>query len=149
MYDEYSSRPTRPYGRSFYGTLVPFPMSCFGLALLTDLAYWKTDSVLWETCSVWLLASGLVVAGLAVLGGLIDMVRSRKMRGLEQHWPTVVCQLVAMCLALLDVLVHSRDGYTAVVPEGLILSALTVIVILIGVALDRPRGRPLATRGLA
>ena len=138
MSNDYFDRPTRPFGRSLYGMLVPLPMSCFALALLTDLAYWKTDSVLWETFSVWLLALGLIVAGLAVLGGVVDLVRSRNVRGLEQSLPTVVLQLVAIGLALVNVLVHSRDGYTAVVPEGLILSALTVLALLVGAVLDRP-----------
>jgi uncharacterized membrane protein len=34
-------------------------------------------------------------------------------------------------LALLNVFVHSRDGYTAVVPTGLTLSACVVAILLI------------------
>ena len=149
MHEDDPTYRTRPYARTLYGTLIPFPLSCFALALLTDLAYWKTDSVLWETISVWLLAFGLLVAALAVLGGVVDLVRSRRVRGLERSWPTVVCQLVAMGLALVNVLVHSRDGYTAVVPEGLILSTVTFVLILAGVALDRPHARPFNARSLA
>lgn len=127
MYDDYG-RPD-PVGRSFYALLVPFPIACFILTLLTDLAYVATVSVLWETCSVWLLAVGLVVAALAVLAGIVDLVRSRRLRIPPRPWLRVVGEFVAFGLALVNVFVHSRDGYTAVVPEGLILSFVTVAVL--------------------
>lgn len=130
MYPDYSEPPNRRVGRSYYSTLASFPASCFVLALFTDLAYWKTASVLWETVSVWLLALGLIAAGLAVLGGLVDLVRSRRVRGLAQPGLRILGDLIATALAAINVLVHSRDGYTAVVPQGLILSALTVLVLL-------------------
>ena len=110
----------RAPGRSFYATLVPFPIACFVGTFLTDLAYMATDSVIWETFSVWLLTIGLVVAALAV----------RRVRGLGRPWMRVVGEFVAFGLALLNVFVHSRDGYTAVVPEGIILTVLVLIVTL-------------------
>ncbi len=125
-------------GRSFYAILVPFSIACFIGTLLTDLAYLATDSVLWETFSVWQLTIGLVVAALAVVGGIVDLVRSRRVRGLAQPWLRVLGQFVAFGLSLLNVFVHSRDGYTAVVPEGLILSALVVLVLIVTFILERP-----------
>ena len=124
-------------GRSFYATLVPFPIACFVGTFLTDLAYLATDSFVWETFSVWLLTIGLVVAGVAVLGGFVDIVRSRRVRGLARPWLRVVGELVAFGLSLVNVFVHSRDGYTAVVPEGLILSALVVLVLVATLVLGR------------
>ena len=124
-------------GRSFYATLVPFPIACFVGTFLTDLAYLATDSFVWETFSVWLLTIGLVVDGVAVLGGLVDLVRSRRVRGLARPWLRVVGELVAFSLSLVNVFVHSRDGYTAVVPEGLILSALVVLVLVATLVLGR------------
>ncbi len=118
-------------GRSFYATLVPFSTACFVGAFMTDLAYWATASVTWETFSVWLLAVGLIVAGFAVVAGLIDMVRSRRLAGLSQPLFSVSGHVVAFGLSLINVFVHSRDGYTAVVPQGLILSALVVLVLLV------------------
>jgi uncharacterized membrane protein len=49
-----------------------------------------------------------------------------------------------MLVALLNVFVHSRDGYTAVVPTGLTLSACVVAILLIfivtgGWSLTTPR----------
>ena len=138
----------RVQGRSYYATLVPFPIACFVGAFLTDLAYLATDSFVWETFSVWLLTIGLIVAGLAVLAGLADLVRSRRVRGLGRPWLRVLGEIVAFGLSLLNVFVHSRDGYTAVWPEGLILSALTVIV-LVATLFAQRRTLNIRTRGLA
>lgn len=130
MYPNYSDPPNRLVGRSYYSTLVGFPASCFILTFLTDLAYWKTASYLWETISVWLLVLGLLGAGLSLVGGIVDLVRSRRVRGLAQPAVRVLGHLVAAALSLVNVFVHSRDGYTAVVPQGVVLSALTVLVLL-------------------
>ena len=77
-------------------------------------------------------------AALAVLAGIVDLVRSRRVRGLGRPWMRVVGEFVAFGLALLNVFVHSRDGYTAVVPEGIILSALTVLVLIVTLFVGRP-----------
>jgi uncharacterized membrane protein len=46
-------------------------------------------------------------------------------------WPGVVGYAVAVLLSLFNAFVHSRDGYTAVVPTGLMLSALVVAVLIL------------------
>jgi uncharacterized membrane protein len=56
----------------------------------------------------------------------------------------VVGYAVAVLLSLMNAFVHSRDGYTAVVPTGLMLSGLVIVVLLltswVGMALEnRPR----------
>ena len=38
--------------------------------------------------------------------------------------------LLVMALSLVNVFVHSRDGYTAVVPTGLILSGIVVLILM-------------------
>lgn len=135
-------------GRSFYATLVPFPIACFIGTFLTDCAYVATDSYLWETFSVWLLTIGLVVAGVAIVAGVVDLVRSRRVRGLGRPWPRILGESVAFVLSLLNVFVHSRDGYTAVVPEGLILSAVVVLVLIATLVVGRSTVTPYRREGL-
>jgi uncharacterized membrane protein len=108
--------------------LVPFPIACFVGALVTDLAYWRTLDVLWERFSIWLIAAGLIVAGLAVIAGVIDAV-GRRIRTLA--WPHAVGYALALALSLINAFIHSRDGYTAVVPTGLMLSGLVVVILLV------------------
>ena len=130
MIDRQTRYTARTPGRSFYAALAPAPVVCFVGTLVTDLAYWRTVSVLWETFSVWLLTAGLIMAGATGLAGVIDLVRSRRTRFLAAPaWLHVLGHVVAFGLSLVNVFVHSRDGYTAVVPQGLLLSALVVIVL--------------------
>jgi uncharacterized membrane protein len=74
--------------------------------------------------------AGLVMAGFAVLAGLIDFIFSRRIRAMRPAWFHVVGSLIVIALSVLNAFVHSRDAYTAVVPQGLILSALVVIVMI-------------------
>ena len=39
--------------------------------------------------------------------------------------------IVALLLGLLNAFIHSRDGWTAVVPEGIILSGVTTLLLIV------------------
>jgi uncharacterized membrane protein len=108
---------------------VSFPIAYFTAAFVADLAYWQTADVLWETFSDWLITAGLITAGFAAIVFVIDLVRGKRSRTLA--WPHAVGYVLAVLLSLLNAFVHSRDGYTAVVPTGLTLSALVVAILLI------------------
>ncbi len=111
--------------------LLPFPFVCFIGTFVTDLAYWGSANMEWETFSVWLLTTGLVTAGLGVLAGWIDFFTHGRSRALIPSLPQFIGYAVVIILSLVNVFVHSRDGYTAVVPTGLILSAVVVLVLLL------------------
>lgn len=120
----------RVAGHPIHPMLVPFPIACFVGTLLTDLAYWKTAEMQWANFSAWLLFAGLVMGVLAAIAGLIDFFGNRRIRDLSHAWFHMVGNVVVMILAFSNALVHSRDAWTSVVPAGLILSALTVLVLL-------------------
>ncbi len=115
-------------GHPIHPMLVPFPIVCFVGALVTDLIYWGTAAGQWETFSIWLLTGGLIMAAFAVLAGLIDFVSSARIRSLAPAWPHVIGNALVVLLSIINAFVHSRDGYTAVVPTGLFLSALVVVL---------------------
>jgi uncharacterized membrane protein len=98
-------------------------------ALVTDLVYWQIPNVLWERFSIWLITAGLITAGLAAIAYAIDLAGGRRID--RPAWPGVVGYTLAVLLSLLNAFVHSRDGYTAVVPTGLMLSGLVVVVLLL------------------
>ena len=131
MIRSYTLPPARAAKALIHPLLVPFPVVCFFGALGTDLAYWRSTSFLWETFSVWLLAAGLVMAALAVLAGLVDLVRGMRLRGAGFTPLRVLGTVAVLLLSLVNVFVHSRDGYTAVVPSGLALSALVAVLMLL------------------
>ncbi|WP_426418917.1 DUF2231 domain-containing protein [Bradyrhizobium genosp. A] len=113
-------------GHSIHRILTPFPVAYFTGALATDLAYWRTAHVMWEDFSAWLITAGLIVAGLALIAAVIEVATGRQ----RVAWARVTGYVLAVLLALVNVFVHSRDAYTAVVPTGLTLSALVVIILL-------------------
>jgi uncharacterized membrane protein len=126
--DDARSRSTAtPRGRPIHQTLVSFSAAYFAGALVTDLVYWQIPDVLWERFSIWLITAGLIMAGLAIIAYLIDLAGGRQID--MPTLPRVVGYALAVLLSLLNAFVHSRDGYTAVVPAGLTLSALVVIVL--------------------
>ena len=99
-------------------------------AFATDAIYWRTLLFEWNNFSIWLLAAGLVLAGLAGLALQLDMARGRIG---AMAWGRFAGFTVAALLSLLNAFVHSRDAYTAVVPDGLALSALvTVLLVVLG-----------------
>jgi uncharacterized membrane protein len=85
--------------------------------------------VLWERFSIWLITAGLVMAGLAAIAYVIDLAGGRRID--SPAWPRAVGYAIAVLLSLMNAFVHSRDGYTAVVPTGLTLSALVIVVLLL------------------
>jgi uncharacterized membrane protein len=120
---------TRPRGRPIHKILVSFSAAYFAGALVTDLVYWQIPDVLWERFSIWLITAGLIMAGLAAIAYVIDLVGGRRID--RPAWPRAVGYAIAVLLSLMNALVHSRDGYTAVVPTGLTLSGLVIVVLLL------------------
>ncbi len=123
-------RPIRKRrGRPTHRILVSFSAAYFAGALVTDIVYWQMPDVMWERFSIWLIAAGLIMAGLATIAFVIDLAGRRRID--RPAWPRAAGYAVAVLLALINAFVHSRDGYTAVVPTGLMLSGLVVAVLLL------------------
>jgi uncharacterized membrane protein len=100
-------------------------------ALVTDIVYAETLLFQWDNFSIWLITGGLIAAALAGLALIFDMLLGRAG---PINWLRFVLLVGAALLSLLNALVHSRDAYTAVVPQGLMLSAVVTVILLIVVA---------------
>jgi uncharacterized membrane protein len=120
---------TKRRGQAILPLLVPFPIACFAGAFVTDLVYWRAPAVIWEAFSIWLITAGLIVAGFAMIAGVVDVALGKRMRTLA--WAQAVGYPLAFLLSLVNAFVHSRDGYTAIVPTGLMLSGLVVVILLL------------------
>jgi uncharacterized membrane protein len=110
--------------------IVPFPIACFVGTLLTDLAYWRTAEMMWADFSAWLVTVGVIMGYLAAIVGLIDFLSSRLVRVQPAAWPHAIGNVVVLILATLNMLVHTHDGWTSVVPWGLVLSMAVVLWLL-------------------
>lgn len=108
-------------------TLGSFPIACFSLTLLTDIAYWQTANLMWLHFSEWLLLAGLVFGVLAILLRGVEYLARR----ITPPWLAVLGSVVVLVLAAINSFIHTADGWTAVVPWGLALSAVTVVAMIV------------------
>jgi uncharacterized membrane protein len=131
MRDANPASVARAAGHPIHPIFAPFPIVCFTGALMTDLVYWRTADMMWETFSVWLITVGIITGVLAGIAGAIDFLGKRRIRALSPGWPHALGNTLALILSFINAFVHSRDGYTSVVPEGLILSALVVVILAV------------------
>jgi uncharacterized membrane protein len=117
-------------GHPIHPMLIPFPIACFVLAFVSDLAFWKTANEFWSTASLWLLAVGLIMAALAAVVGLIDVMGDERVRNLTDAWLHAVGNVVAVLIELYNWYSRYERGSAAVVPTGLLLSILVVLILL-------------------
>ncbi len=120
------------FRRAFFPVLMSFPAACFIVTLITDIVYARSYNMAWETFSIWLLTIGLLAAVVFVIVGLFQAL----VQGL---WPSMVARIgyaIVLILSIFNAFIHSRDGYTSVVPSGLALSIIVVLILLATWALD-------------
>lgn len=94
-------------------------------AALSDYAYSSSYYIQWGTFASWLIAGGLVFAGLALLWALIGLIRNNGRRGLYLVY--FVLLLLIWILGFINALIHARDAW-AMMPTGLILSIVVTVL---------------------
>ena len=116
---------------AIFDVLDPIPFGFFVGALIFDILYFNTYTVLWVKPAAWLISIGLVFA---IIPQLINLGRTwfgkRRIRTRNlaiNFW----LQVIAIVAALFNAFVHSRDAY-ATMPAGVWLSVLTVLAMVIG-----------------
>lgn len=116
---------------AIFDVLDPIPFGFFVGALIFDILYFNTYTVLWVKAAAWLISIGLVFA---IIPQLINLGRTwfgkRRIRTRNlaiNFW----LQVIAILAALFNAFVHSRDAY-ATMPAGVWLSVLTVLAMVIG-----------------
>lgn len=116
-------------GHPIHPMLVPIPIACFIGTLLTDIAYVASAEIMWANFSAWLLLVGVIFGVLAAIAGLTDFIGNRLVRAQPPAWPHLIGNVVALVLAIFSMMIHMRDGWTSVWPTGLVLSAITVLIL--------------------
>lgn len=124
---------------------VPFPFVCFALTLATDIAFWQTSNLMWQNFSAWLLFAGLLFGALAIPAGLLDLLRPRT-RPLRPALFPIIFYLLILILGFANSLIHAGDGWTAVVPYGVLISAVTFVLLLFSAGLSARKYAKLAWR---
>jgi uncharacterized membrane protein len=128
-----------------FDVLDPIPYGFFAGALIFDAIYSRTAEMLWVKSAAWLIAIGLVFA---VLPRLINLARTWFRHGRRRDGASVASfwlSFAAIAAAILNAFVHSRDAY-AVMPEGLWLSVVTMILLVLARAMPTLRRSAEETR---
>jgi uncharacterized membrane protein len=131
MSSDYPGTTMRIAAHPILRILVSFPIACFCGALVTDCVYALTADMIWSDFSDWLLATGVILGFVAVIAGLAGLAADRRTPVRRPVLPLAIGSVVVLALATLNNFVHSRDAWTSVVPQGIGLSAITVIAIIV------------------
>jgi len=97
-------------------------------ALFTDYMYSCNSLMQWANFSAWLITGGLIFALIAVVFLLIDYAIGNAG---PISWLDFILVGAAAILSIFNVLVHSRDAWTSVVPTGITLSLIVTLLLLV------------------
>src|SRR5213076_2638440 len=73
-------------GHPIHPMLIPFPIAFFVSTFVCDLIYWQTTTLAWATAAMWLLGAGIILAALAAIAGLTDVLGEPRIRALNDAW---------------------------------------------------------------
>lgn len=97
-------------------------------ALLSDIAYYNSFQIQWANFAAWLIAGGLLFAGLALLFALGNLIGAQRKAGRPVLYFLLL--LVTWVIGLINAFEHAKDAW-AVMPTGLVLSAVVAVLALI------------------
>lgn len=118
---------------ALFTLLNPIPFGFFVAALIFDMIYARSGDVLWGKSAAWLIIFGLLFA---ILPRLINLISVWNPKNRASYIDKLDFWLngIGIIASIVNAFVHSRDAY-AVIPEGLLLSALTVVLMSLGLVL--------------
>lgn len=117
-------------GHPIHPMLIPFPIAFFVGTFAADVAYWYSSNPAWVTASLWLLGAGLIMAALAAVMGLVDVLGEVKIRNLSDAWLHAGGNVLVVLIELYNWYSRYENGAAAVIPTGIVLSFIVVLILL-------------------
>lgn len=117
------SMPIHPVHAVFLAGVIPL----FAGALLSDIAYFRTYEIQWQNFASWLIAGGLVMAGVALVFAFAGLAPARRTPARVLY---LVVLAVTWIIGFFNALHHARDAWASM-PAGLVMS---VIITLLAIA---------------
>jgi len=117
-------------GHPIHPMLIPFPIAFFISTFACDVAFWVTGNATWTAVSVWLLGAGIVIAALAAIAGLTDVLGDQRIRALNDAWWHAGGNVIIVLIEIYNWYARYSEGTGAVVPKGFILSLVAVLILL-------------------
>jgi uncharacterized membrane protein len=117
-------------GHPIHPMLIPFPIAFFVATFVCDLVFWGTRNPSWFDATLWLLGAGLIMAALAAVAGLTDVLGDTRIRSLSTAWWHAGGNVLVVLIELANWYLRYSQGSAAVLPTGIILSAIVVAILL-------------------
>jgi uncharacterized membrane protein len=117
-------------GHPIHPMLIPFPIAFFVGTFACDIAYWLTGNPNWAMVTPWLLGAGIIMAALAALAGLTDVIGEERIRSLADAWWHAGGNVIVVLIEIYNWYARYTEGAAAIVPKGLILSLVVTCILL-------------------
>jgi uncharacterized membrane protein len=111
--------------------LVPLPIGFLVGALIGDILFVATDDPFWARGAFWLLVGGVVTGLVAGLVGLVDLLGIQRARRLTMAWVHGVGNILALVLAIINVVSRWSDYGASGNSTDLVLSIAVVLILLV------------------
>ena len=103
---------------------VVFPTAFLTATFASDLAFWWRSDPFWAQVSFWLATCGFFAGVLAALLGFAEFLLVREVRARLAGWTHMLAAVMALALAGANAQLRLADPVAAVLPWGLVLSAV-------------------------
>ena len=119
------------FGHPIHAMSVAFPIALAFCTLGADLFYWWTADPFWARAAIWAAGTGFLFGMFAGFSGTAELLFVPGIRARAPAWTHFIIAVVALALLGAN-WGHRLTGYeAAVLPWGLLLSALTVLVVAV------------------
>lgn len=116
-------------GHPIHPMLVPFPITLFVGAFVTDIFFAYGAGPGWATASKWLLGFGLATAALAAIAGLTDYMGDDRIRRMGVAVRHMIANISVVVIEAVNLLIRVTNPDTEV-SIGIYLSGLAVLILL-------------------
>lgn len=118
-------------GHPLHPLMVTFPIAFLSGAFGADLGYWLTQDPFWARAALWLIGAGFIAGLLAALTGMLDFLKIDRVKKHRAGWIHMLGNVTAMVLTLVNWVLRWNNVESAVLPTGLILSAIVASLLAI------------------
>lgn len=109
--------------------LVVYPVAFLTTVPLVDAVYWWLRDPFWAQVSLLLAAAGFAGGVIAALTGFAEFLLVPRVRERPAGWSHMLVAIMALALAGASARWRLDDPVNAVLPLGLVLSALTALMV--------------------
>jgi uncharacterized membrane protein len=109
--------------------IIPFPIVCFVGTFVCDLVMLQSSDPFWMRATIYLLGAGLLMAAIAAVLGIIDVMGDQRIRDLSDAWLHAGANIVAVLIECYNFYIR-YGAPNARSSTGLVLSLVVVCILL-------------------